>query len=59
MPLHYKESEVKLWQYDWTIFDKNKVLDEAWYESYITQEPPQYTVDIIADKEVKINVAQR
>ena len=40
MPLHYKESEVKLWQYDWTDFDKNKVLDEAWYESYITPSPP-------------------
>ena len=40
MPLHYKESEVKLWQYDWTDFDKNKVLDEAWYESYTTQESP-------------------
>ena len=40
MPLHYKESEVKLWQHDWTDFDKNKVLDEAWYESYTTQEQP-------------------
>ena len=38
MPLHYKESEVKLWQYDWTDFDKNKVLDEVWYRSYVT--PP-------------------
>ena len=59
MPLRYKESEVKLWQYDWTDFDKNKVLDEAWYRSYVTPSPPIYTVDIIADKGVKINVTER
>jgi len=59
MPLHYKESEVKLWQYDWTVFDKNKVLDEAWYESYVKPGPPIYEVDIIADKGVKVNVTER
>ena len=59
MTLYYKESDVKLWQYDWTVFDKNKVLDEAWYESYVTQEPAKYTVDIIADKGVEVNVRER
>lgn len=38
--------------------DLNIAKDE-WYQSYITPEPPQYTVDIIADKEVKVNVRQR
>jgi len=52
MPLHYKESEVKLWQYDWTDFDKNKVLDEAWYQSYVTQEPTDdpHTVIVIVEE---------
>ena len=59
MPLHYDEDEVKIWQYDWTVFDKNKVLDEVWYRSYVTPHPPIYTVDIIADKGVKVNVTQR
>ena len=35
------------------------VAKDAWYQSYVTQEPPQYTVDIIADKGVKINVRER
>ncbi len=56
MPLHYAASEVKLWQYDWTDFDKNKVLDEAWYESYLTPEPPQHIVRVIAPKGVEVDV---
>ena len=58
MPLHYKESEVKLWQYDWTDFDKNKVLDEAWYQSYVTQEPTDdpHTVIVIVPEGDRVDV---
>jgi len=33
MPLYYPKEEVKLWQYDWHDFDKNKVLDQRWYDA--------------------------
>jgi len=57
MPLHYSASEVKLWQWDWTAgLDKNRVLDEAWYRSYVTPEPPQHIVRVIAPKGVEIDV---
>jgi GH25 family lysozyme M1 (1,4-beta-N-acetylmuramidase) len=57
MPLHYSASEVKLWQWDWTGgLDKNRVLDEAWYESYVKPEPPQHIVRVIAPKGVEVDV---
>jgi GH25 family lysozyme M1 (1,4-beta-N-acetylmuramidase) len=58
-PLYYDMSEVKIWQYNWDTIDKNKVLDEAWYQSYVTQEPPEIIIDVIVPKGVKVNVSER
>ena len=38
--------------------DLNKAKGE-WYNKYVQVVPPQYTVDIIADKGIKVNVTQR
>ena len=56
-PIHYSTDEVKIWQYDWTVVDKNKVLDEAWYNKYAGEEPVQKAiVRVIAPPGVKIDV---
>ena len=63
MPKHYLPEKVKIWQYDWSGgLDKNKVLDEAWYKSFIFPMPtpdPEIVVQVIAPKSVKIEVIQR
>ena len=56
MPRYYDDSEVKIWQWDWSDnLDKNRVLDEVWYYSHV---PPEIyaTVRVIAPPGITVDV---